>query len=51
MPVTYELRDLACEVIKGKFYESEIQNVLKSDDERFDVDRVLTTRKSNGKSK
>jgi len=38
VPVTYELKDLACEVIKDKFYESEIQNVLKSDDKRFDVD-------------
>ena len=48
VPVTYNLRDLAGEVIKGKFYESEIQKVLKSDDERFDVDRVLKTRKRNG---
>jgi len=48
VPVTYNLRDLAGEVIKGKFYESEIQKVLKSDDERFDVDRVPKTRKRNG---
>jgi len=41
VPVTYELRDLAGEVIKGKFNESEIQKELKSDDVRFDVDRVL----------
>ena len=31
-PVTYELRDLSGELIKGRYYESEIQKVLKSDD-------------------
>ena len=36
-PVTYELSDLAGEPIKGKLYELEIQKVLKSDDERFDI--------------
>jgi len=48
-PVTYELKDLVGEPIKGRFYEPEIQKVLKSDDERFDVDRILKTRKRNGK--
>jgi len=37
-PVTYELRDLGGEHIKGKFYEPEIQKVLKSDGEYFDVE-------------
>lgn len=49
MPVTYELEDLAGERIKGRFYELEVQKVLKSDDERFDVDKILKTRKRNGK--
>ena len=48
-PVTYELRDLTGDAIKGRFYEQEIQKVLKSDDERFDVDRIIKTRKRNGK--
>jgi len=48
-PVTYELRDLAGELIKGRFYEPEIQKVLKSDEEHFDVDRILKTRKRGGK--
>jgi len=39
-PVTYELKDLVGKPIKGRFYEPEFQKVLKSDDERFDVDRV-----------
>jgi len=47
--VTYELADLAAECIKGKFYEAEVLKVLKSDDELFDVDRILKTRKRNGK--
>jgi len=45
VPVTYELRDLLGESIKVRFYEPEIQRVLKSDDERFVVDRILKTRK------
>jgi len=49
VPVTYELRDLLGESIKGRFYEPEIQRVLKSDDERFVVDRIIKTRKRDGK--
>ena len=49
VPVTYELRDLLGESIKGRFYEPEIQRVLKSDDERFVVDRIVKTRKRDGK--
>ena len=49
MPVTYEVRDLDGEVIKGRFYEAEIQKVLKSDDERLDIDRIIKTRKRDGK--
>ena len=48
-PVTYELRDLAGELIKGRFYEPEVQKVTKSDSEHFDVDRILKTRKRGGK--
>ena len=48
-PVTYELKDLAGEPIKGKFYEVEVQKVLKADDEHFVVDRILKTKRSNGK--
>ena len=48
IPVTYELRDLAGETIKGRFYEPEIQKVLKSDDENYDIERIKT-RKRNGK--
>ena len=48
-PVTYELKDLAGEPIKGKFYEMELQKVIKTDDERFDIDRIVKTGKRNGK--
>ena len=47
--MTYELQDLLGESIKGRFYEPEVQRVLKSDDERFVVDRILKTRKRDGK--
>ena len=49
VPVTYELKDLADEPIKGKFYEMEIQKVFKTDDEHFDIDKILKTRRRNGK--
>ena len=48
-PVTYGLRDLAGEDIKGKFYEQEIQKVVKSDDDVYEVEKILKTRKRGGK--
>ena len=48
-PVTYELRDLDVEIIKGRFYEPEVQKVSKSRDDYFDVDRILKMRKRGGK--
>jgi len=47
-PVTYVLKDLAGEYIKGKFYEQEIQKITKTDDV-YDVEKVLKTRKRGGK--
>jgi transposase InsO family protein len=43
-PPTYILKDLLNETIKGKFYEAEIQPIVKTDD-TFIVDRILKTRK------
>ena len=47
-PVTYGLKDLAGEDIKGKFYEQELQKVNKIDDV-YEVEKVIKTRKQNGK--
>lgn len=47
-PVTYVLKDLAGEYIKGKFYEQEIQKVTKTDDV-YDIEKVLKTRRRGGK--
>ena len=47
--MTYKLKNVGDETIKGMFYETEIQKVLKSDDERFDINRILKTRKRNSK--
>ena len=44
--MTYGLKDLAGENIKGKFYEQEIQKVI--DDGVYEVEKVLKTRKRNG---
>ena len=49
VPVTYRLKDLAGDIIKGKFYEPEIQKVIKDDDEQFDVEKILKTRRRAGK--
>jgi len=48
-PVTYRLKDLADDIIKGKFYESEIQKVVKDDNDYFDVEKILKTRRRRGK--
>ena len=42
-PITYELRDMAGELIKGRFYEYEVQKVLKSDDEHFNICLLYTS--------
>lgn len=47
-PVTYSLKDLADEPIKGKFYEQEIQRIEKSDDV-FEIEKVIKTKRRNGK--
>ena len=49
MPVTYRLKDLTDNVIKGKFYESEIHKVVKDDKDYFDVEKILKTRRRGGK--
>ena len=48
VPVTHRLKDLADDVIKGKFYEPEIQKVVKVD-EYFEVEKILKTRKRAGR--
>jgi hypothetical protein len=48
-PVTYGLTDLAGEAIKGKFYEQEVQKVIKADDDVYIVEKVLKTRRRNGR--
>jgi Chromo (CHRromatin Organisation MOdifier) domain len=47
-PPTYSLKDYSSEIIKGKFYEDELQVVTKSDD-IFVVERVIKTRKRGAK--
>jgi hypothetical protein len=48
-PPTYVLKDFLDETIKGKFYEAEIQPIVKTDD-TFIVERVLKTRKRGRKT-
>ena len=47
-PVTYTLKDLAADNIKGTFYTDELQFVTKLD-ALFDVERIVKTRKRAGK--
>lgn len=47
-PATYGLVDYGGEDIKGKFYEQELQKVIKEDDV-YTVERVVKTRKRGGK--
>ena len=48
-PRTYAIRDYSGEEIKGKFYAEELQRV-KKDTDVFEVEKVLRTRKRNGKT-
>ena len=48
-PVTYKLKDLTGDVIKGTFYSDELQIVSKPDDALFDIERIVKTRKRAGK--
>ena len=45
-PVTYAIKDLADEEIKGRFYEPDLQLIVKEDNV---YDKVLRTRRRNGK--
>ena len=48
VPVVYKLTDLAGEIIKGTFYEQELQKV--SDSGYYPVEKVIKTRKRKGKT-
>jgi len=43
------IRPLTDEAIKGKFYESEIQKVVKDVKDYFDVEKILKTRRRGGR--
>ena len=47
-PVTYGVEDLRGEDIKGRFYEQELQKVIKTEEDEYVVEEVLKTRKRNG---
>ena len=47
-PVTYAIKGVADEEIKGRFYEPELQLIIKEDN-AYDVEKVLKTRRRNGK--
>ena len=47
-PVTYAIKDVADEVIKGRFYEPELHLII-NEDNVYDVEKVLKTRRRNGK--
>ena len=46
--MTYAIKDLADEKIKGRFYEPELQLIVKEDNV-YAVERVLQPRRRNGK--
>jgi hypothetical protein len=47
-PATYGVKDYDGEDIKGKFYEQELQKVVKEDDV-YEIEEVVKTRKRGGK--
>jgi hypothetical protein len=49
-PPTYILKDLAGELIKGKFYEQEIQPITQKPDDTYIIERVIKTRRKGGRT-
>ncbi|GFW09881.1 chromo domain-containing protein [Trichonephila clavipes] len=45
-PIVYKLKDLAGEVIRGTFYEQELQKVMHSG--YYPIEKILKTREKNG---
>ena len=46
-PITYEIKDLSDEIIKGKFYDEEIV-LFDKRDSTFKVEKILKRRTNNG---
>ena len=46
--VTYAIKGVADEEIKGRFYDPELQLIIKEDN-MYNVEKVLKTRRRNGK--
>ena len=49
-PPVYRIKDLADETLEGTFYEWELQEVDKTNDDLYIIDRVIKQRKMNGKT-
>ncbi len=49
-PPVYRIKDLAGELLEGTFYETELQEVDKTDNDLYQIDEVLKQRKRNGKT-
>ena len=49
-PPVYRIKDFGGEMVEGTFYEAELQEVTKTDDDLYQVDKVLKRRKRNGKT-
>ena len=47
-PVTYAIKDVADEEIKGRFYKPKLR-LINNEDNVYDVEKVLKTRRRNGK--
>ena len=47
-PITFAIKDVADEEIKERFYEPELQLIIKQDNV-YDVEKVIKTRRRNGK--
>ena len=49
-PPVYKIKDLAGEILEGTFYEWELQEVEKLDDDLYVIDKVIKQRRKNGKT-
>ena len=49
-PITYRVKDLLGESVKGRFYASELQLITYDADAPFQVEKIIRTRKRQGKT-
>jgi hypothetical protein len=49
LPFMYRIRDSTGEIVKGRFYEKELQSVIIEPEKEYKIERIVDRRKQRGK--